>query len=425
VDGSEGAPPAEPGAAERDALSGTLSTSYRARRGDGDEDHDLAQVASLSAGDSGQDRLTFHALASAALDVDGSDSGEEYAFYSLSDTYDHRLSGHLHHAYFDVHGEAGFEVLRGGRQVLYETPETVYFDGLRAESEPRGERGWRFGGYGGVQNLPYGSSRDGHYVVGAFAEAEPRSSAKLRADWLHAEDDEGSAGENLLALKGTLRPEERLTLEASHSRFVRDARDARAAARWYDPEAGLALDVRYYELLEPLRDFPLPLDPFYATLYDQFPYREASLTLGKELGSDWYLQAGAEARRVTDDADEGPLNREFGRWFAAATAQDLLPKEIAMTLTGEVWDGDGQRYETWGAALERDFGEDWRADLGSYYALFKFDAYLDEEREHVRTTYAGLQHNPTKDLVVRLRYELEDADLDRYHTLRLGVTWQF
>ena len=168
----------------------------------------------------------------------------------------------------------------------------------------------------------------------------------------------------------------------------------------------------------------MPLDPFYATLFDSFPYREAGLSVGKGLGEDWYLQAGAELRRVVEDGDVGPFNRDFDRWFATASAEDLLPQEIAISATAEVWDGSDERFDTWGLDLQRDFGEDWRADLGSYFSLYKFDFYLDEEHEHVRTWYAGLRHQATKALSVRVRYELEHDDEQDFQTVRVGMTWE-
>lgn len=424
--GCRSADPADqeaPSPSERDPLSAILTTSYRGRAGDEESDHDVMETATITAGDPGLDRFTFHAMGSASWDMDGTDP--DSSFFSLSDTYDHDLSAQLYHAYFDVHRQKGFDVVRAGRQVLYETPETVYVDGVRVETEARGDLAWRLGGYGGVQVLPYESSRDGHYVVGGFAEALPVGELKLRADWLRADDEEGGDdADDVLALKGIYTPAQRLSLEASHSRFVSEARDARVAGRWFDAEKDLSFEARYYELLTPLRDLAVPLDPFYDTLFDSFPYREAGLALGKGFGEDWFLLAGADTRRVSDEEDIGAFNRDFDRWYATATAEDLLPKEIALSLTGEVWDGSGDRFETWGLGLEKEVGEDWRVDAGSFYSLYKFDVFLDEEREHVRTYYAGMRHQASESLSLRARYEFEHNDLDDFHTLRLGVTWE-
>ncbi len=418
-----GGEPGAPVPPARDPVSALLTTSYRGRFGDEESDHDVMETASITAGDPGLDRFTFHALASASLDLDGTDP--DSSFFQLSDTYDHDLTGQLYHAYVDVHRVKGFDVLRAGRQVLYETPDTVYVDGVRVETAAHGDLAWRLGGYGGVQVLPYESSRDGHYVIGAFAEALPFEPLRLRADWLRADDDEGGDdADDVLAIKGVYTPDLRLTLEASHSRFVRDPRDWRMAGRWFDAETDLSLEARYYELLTPLRDLAVPLDPFYETLFDSFPCREAGLSLGKGLGEDWFLQAGADLRRVTDDEDIGAFNRDFDRWYATATAEDLLPKEIALSVTGEVWDGSGDRYETWGLGVEKQVGEDWRVDAGSFYSLYKFDVFLDEEREDVRTYYAGLRHQATESLALRARYEYEHNDLDDFQTLRLGLTWE-
>jgi hypothetical protein len=361
------------------------------------------------------------------VDLDGSpDEGDDFAFYSLSDTYDGRVTGRVNHAYVDAHRIDGFDVVRVGRQLVYDTPETLHFDGVRAESEPKGERAWRFGGYGGVPTLPYESSRAGDYVVGVFAEAAPTAKTTLRADWMHIQDGDqlGDDTDDLLQLSGRWRPDPRLTLEASHSRLARDPRDFRVGARAFDAESDFALEASYYELLETQGELAVPLDPFFATLLSLDPYREAGLTAAKGLGDGWFVQGGAQARRLVDEADDAPNNREWTRGFVTTSSEELLPADVSLALTGEVWTGDGDRFETWGVDLARTFDGGWSASAGSYYSLYKYSFYLGEEQEDVRTWYAGVRRRLSDTLSWRARYELERNDLDDYHTLRVGVTWE-
>jgi hypothetical protein len=74
--------------------------------------------------------------------------------------------------------------------------------------------------------------------------------------------------------------------------------------------------------------------------------------------------------------------------------------------------------------LKRDFGEKVVASIGSYYSLYKYDLYLVEERDDVRTYYLRLRYKGGPSWSCDLRYEYEDS-FDDYSTLRMGATWLF
>ena len=413
---------------EETKVQGTWTTSYRGRFGNGRDDHDLTEVVTVTVGDAATQEVTFHAMGHVSADLDGEpDDGQDFAFFSLSDTYDSRLTARLYHAYAEVHGSPGVEVFRIGRQLIYDTPETVVFDGARLETAPRGPRRVAWGAYGGIPSHTFESSASGDFVLGAFVRAQATRHLGLRADWLHLEDARAglSTSDDLVQLSAQLRPDERWSLEASHSRLMRQARDLRLAGRYFEPQADLALEARYYELLTTQRELSVPLDPFFTTLFEHVPYRELDLNLSKGLGDAWFLQGGLDLRRLSDEAQEGPNNREFERGYATAVAEELLPADWTVALTGELWRGDDERFATWGVDLSRELEDGWRVDLGSYYSLFKYQFYLDEEREDVRTWYGGLRYRSPGALGLRLRYEFEDNDLDGFHTVRLGMTWHF
>ena len=93
------APPANREAGAKERVSGALTTRYRGRFGAGSSDHDLYQVLALDAGDPARDALSIHLLAQAAADLDGSDAGDRFVFYSLDDTHSSRVTARLDHAY--------------------------------------------------------------------------------------------------------------------------------------------------------------------------------------------------------------------------------------------------------------------------------------------------------------------------------------
>ena len=90
-----------------------------------------------------------------------------------------------------------------------------------------------------------------------------------------------------------------------------------------------------------------------------------------------------------------------------------------------MYDDSGTETEAWGADLSRDFGEAWRGSLGSYYALYEIDLFLEEERDHVRTWYARARYRRSADLTFDVRAEYEQDDFDDYLVLRAGTTWSF
>ena len=137
-----------------------------------------------------------------------------------------------------------------------------------------------------------------------------------------------------------------------------------------------------------------------------------------------------DVREVSDSNDVGQFNRDMNRWFMTATVGDVFVEGLSLALTGEVWDADGNDFETWGLDLSRTYedlaGGDLRASAGSYYSLFKYDLFAVQEIDRVRTWYAYLRHRLDDwPVTAFLRYELEDGDIDTFHRASLGVTWRF
>ncbi len=418
----DGAPASAPG---EDSISGQLTSSYRGRFAGGEDDHDLHETLDLALEDPAQ-RWSASVLARAVLDIDGRDTAEDELFFSLQDTYDHRLAGDLYHAYVDVHQDE-LELLRVGRQPIHETPVTVLFDGVRAETEARGEHGWRLGAYGGAGEHPYESSNDGDLVLGLFGTAQAWSGAALRADWMHLEDhtEFGDHADDLLGLslwQDIVRGERRSTLETRFTALEGNGRDLRLAATLVDAAHSLSVQTSFYQLLQTQESLAAPLDPFFPTLFELLPYYQLTFSATK----DWErfaLLGGADLRQLVDSSDEGEFNHDFTRFHLTASLSETLP--VILALTGEVWRADDNEFETWGGSLSRELEPNWDVSLGSFYSLFKYDLFSSEERDHVRTTFLDLRWRPVAHRRWNLRYEFEENDFDDFHQVRLDFSWGF
>jgi hypothetical protein len=421
-----GAGEAAASASEKSAVHGYIATRYRGRTSGGDDDHDLDTVVGLDFGDANKDRISGHVMARAGADLDGSSASDP--FFSLDDTFDGRVTARLYYAWADIRPERSFlERWRIGRQLDYLTPEFAWFDGVSVQTRERGKAQMQMGLYGGIPVHLFESSSSGDALAGAFAQGRPWKNGRVRADWMHLVDETRLAEHDndllSLGLWQQVRPE--LRMEAKYTHLEDEPRDARVQAQWFDAHRELTLFVSHYELLRTQKSLALEVDPFFNTLLEQFPYRQTRLLASKTLNESLQLQGGLDVRRVSDDSDVGQFNRDFERTFLTATASDLLPKSVTLSVTGEVWNSPDSDIQTWGADLSRKFAPSLDASVGSYYALFKYDLFSIEERNDVRTYYLFLRWKRTAASAFDLRYEFEDSDFGDFHTLRLGSTWRF
>lgn len=425
--GAEEAEPGEGATTEDEPknFGGSLSTRYRGRFTGGARDHDVYELLTLDFGDPRSSELSGHVMTQITADVDGrSDSDGD--FFSLNDTYDSSVTARLYHAYVDVHEPETFEVLRLGRQLIYETPEVVYFDGARVETVANARRGTRLGMYGGLPVYPFESSPAGDALFGAFAETRPWKLGRVRLDWMHLEDENllGKHRDDLFAVELWQRVGEKLRLKGRHSRLEDDPRDVRLRGDYYDPESDLTFSASYYELLTTQKDLSVPLDPFFSTLFEHFPFYQTTLLASKGFGERFAAEGGMDLRRVLDADDIGQFNRDFERYYSTLTFSGPTQK-VNLSVTGELWDSPDSKIRTIGADLSQEFDERWRGSLGTYYSLFKYELYLNEERDDVRTYYLRVRFKRTEATTFDLHYEFEDDDLDRFHVLRLGMAWRF
>jgi hypothetical protein len=420
--------PGEPGEPDDlDAIGGHFAARYRGRAGDGTDDHDVYTTLYTDVGQVRPGDWTYHVLGTLYADLDGGEDGtDEFVFFGLADTYDSAVHGDLYHLYADYHGRGGLERARLGRQLDYGTPELAWFDGASLALAEQGSRRSSGGLYGGIPVHAYESSAEGDVVFGVWGETHPWKDARLRLDWMHLEDDYLLAeNENdLLGLSAWQTLARAWRLEGAYTSLEGDPRDLELRGAWLAEDQDLVLRASYYRLLEEQNQLVLELDPFTTSLFTLFPYEQARFLASQGFDA-WSLEGGFDLRRVEDQGDVGQFNRDFERYFlTVASSAGLLPWDLEAALSADTYYGDDD-VRSFGGELSRAAGQGAEVSAGTYYSLYKYDIFQNEERDDVRTYFARLWREIGASRTFDLRYEYEDDEDEDYHTLRVGTTWHF
>ena len=390
-----------------------------------EDDHDLYAVVGADWVESGDDSWGVHLLLQGTWGLNSQAPGS--IFYSVQDTYDDQLEGRIYHAFVDVPAGDDLRITRLGRMLIYDTPVTAHFDGAHFETAPVGPTQFVLGAYGGNSVHLFESWPSDETMGGVYTRFRPWDEGQLRVDYMRFEDDDRfGEGENDLVSTGlTHRIGKELKLDGNYSWLDGDSNDMRFKATWLWPEQDLSLRLSHYRLIQAQRNFAYELNPFFNFLNTYFPYDQSQVVLSKVFGKNLEIYAGLDYRRVDDEGDIGPFNRDFDRYYATAAFPDLLWEDSTLSLTGETWNSPGNDIHTWGLDLSSQVSEDTRASFGSYYALYKYFFDVDTEREDVRTYYAEIRNSVSESTNLIARYEFENEEIDSFHTLRLGVTWRF
>lgn len=410
-------------------LHGSFAVRYRGRTTSDDSDNDLRAFLALDINDFPDARISGHIQARLDLDLDGNDADGEFG--GLDSTYDSALVSKLYLAYADIAVGARPEnadgILRIGRQSDPRLPEVLRIDGVSYATRPMGEREIELGAYVGIPAHLYESSNSGDNAFGAFAEGRPWEQGRVRVDYMHIEEEEGlGAGkDDLISLGLWQQVSKSLNLEGTYSSLEGDPRDLRLRAMYANPVTSTVVRFGYFELLEAQRALVTELDPFYEQLLDYQPFRQANLSVSQPVSEHVILDLGFDARRVSDSEDVGEFNRNWERYFATTTLQDIFEDGFALAVTFDIWDDDDRDISAFGADFSYDPDARWEAAIGTYYSLYKYVFLELDEREDVRTFYVRTQYDLTDNSILELLYEFENDDFDTYHTLRLGARWRF
>jgi len=413
-------------------VNGFVSSDYRWRQTDDDDygdatDQDLYGYLSLDFGDPQISPVSGYIFGRLSYDLDGEqDQDEFYPFAEITDSYDNP-NERLYIAYIDLNKIPYLEKISLGRQFIYDTPVWLYLDGVRVESKEFTQVfSLKLGGYGGVPAHLYESDQDGNAMYGAFIQFKPWLGNRLKFDWAHAEGeylygDETNdyySAEIWQAIK-------EFQLYAGWARLEDEDHSAQARATFYKPEWDLLIQASYYELLEKQKDLAIEFDPFYASLRTLHPYWQMQFLVSKGIGKHFSIEAGWDERQLKEEDDESEFNHSFTRYYVTLALWDLF-EHLDMSATGEIWDtGNDERIETYGGDLTYKFNKDFRLSVGTYYDLYKYEYFLDEEKDKVQSYYTRLSYLPIKGLGAVLDYEFDNTEFGDYQVLRVEARYAF
>lgn len=401
---------------------GTWTNRYYLRSNGDDSDNDVVSLLTLDLGHADKDRVTGHFAGRMSYDLDGRDG----SFQSIDDSRGGPFDAYVYDAYADIHQIKGFELVRIGRQSVYETPEVAFFDGAHVALEPMGALQFQLGGYGGMSTHLYESAHSGDLTAGAYAQVRPWTGNRMRVDYMHLEDEARfGSHENDLLGGGVWQSITRyVDVDGQYSRIEDRDRDAQGHLLVRVPEWKLLTRFGYYRLLEDQGSLVIEADPFFQALNEVHPYDEWSAMAAVDVAEHVRVQGSTDLRRVDDEADIGFYNRDYDHYAATVGLFDLQPKGLSLDGTLDLWNSNGQTIKTWGGSVTYEFGKT-RLSAGSSYSLYKYDLFSNSEKDHVRTYFVRLRHKLNDSVSVDGDYEFEDETLDTSYRLRLGVTWRF
>ncbi|MEZ5990382.1 MAG: hypothetical protein R3F30_14950 [Planctomycetota bacterium] len=245
---------------------------------------------------------------------------------------------------------------------------------------------------------------------------------------MHVEEDRGDEGkriDDLLAVSGWQYIDADYRLEGRLSMVSGRGRDLYLASRGRQPEVDLSWTLSYFELLTAQRQLVTEFDLFSTAEFTYYPYRQLRAALTKDLAEDLSLDVGMDVRRLTDKADEARFNREWERLFVTASWSGLFDDTTTIALTLDGYDSSGEDVYAGNLDVRVRPEDGLELAAGSLYSLYKFDWVTLDEKDRVRTWYLGARWDAGEAWRLRFRYEYEEDDLERYQTLRIGVTWTF
>jgi hypothetical protein len=412
-------------------IHGSFRFNYRLRT-DGDEsDNDFYQYLVLNVGDDQQCGWSGSFHGRLTEDLDGrSDKDEFFVFDSITDTYKHRINGRVYHMYASYRPRGGStRLVRIGRQWI-EGGELFHVDGVRVDfgdSASVDTATWGASIFAGIPAHLFEGTPEGDVTVGFSIYGRPWKGAKARLDYTFLNDDTryyGTESAHLITLTLRQQYDRNVSWWASYQHLDEDPRTLRFAGNAALPTQDMFIRGSFFSQLTTQTQTVTELDPFFSIGQTLEPYWTGDISVSRGVGERLFLEAGLALRQLYDDGDESTFNREYTRYWGAASLDDWPCKGGSVTVTGERWDSADDAW-TVTADFEYRPSKRFKLQLGTDYSAYRFDFYTAGERQSVRGYYVRVLMRTSERWRFHLRARLEDDKFDTYFTLNTGFQLEF
>ena len=406
-------------------FDGRMSSEYRGRWSDDDDDHDLYGTLYLNVKQKEDGPLSATALGSFNWDMGGGE-GSRSPFRDIYDTYDHDFQARLYLLYLDIDDMLlDASKLRLGRQYIFSS-DVIRFDGLKYEKRIQDLEIYAFGG---MRTSFYSRLHDRGYAAGSGLRFYPFKWTRVGVDYARTDDnDRDGFATDSVSINATQRFCKAFQL-SGQSRFLDDDfRDFRIRAQLDIEEINASAIGTYFRQVDSLSGYANEFSNFYKVEGDYHPFEQYSIVAYKPIGENYTISGGAERRVVSKSDDVGSFNREFKRYFAALDSSKILNTPLRGNIAFERWETDVRdRVTAVGAEVGMTFWDKLDVDVGTAYSGYKYDLYRQSESANVRTYFGRLRYDLKEWSQIGLRFEREDDEFedDPFYTLRLRWTVNF
>ena len=419
-------------------VSGYLSTRYVFRSAETStpteltfRDQDLFGELRIDVAAPERGKYEFHFFGTVRGDLD--DNQNIHTFDPLEDIGNatpKRYTGVLYEAHLDLNSLLPkVTQIRLGRQAGTRD-EAIYFDGIAADIRMTGSL--NFTVYGGAAvhfyEIDWKEGSDG--LAGAGIDYTPAASTGISLDYLTLKDSRDyllltDEKNNLLSLRLWQRFGDSLKASAKVRYQDSDWRDMNLRILGSFSEARAEFGAAYFRQFKTQLAQANEISPFVDVLGPSYPYQTIDLKVRKLLGSRYAVDIGYYQRAVLDSADIGTFNRDFGRLSGAVSAEDVIWRGLALTISGDRWSSESNDYYSTGADITYRYAKSGTISAGTYYSLYKYgDLFFPREMDRVRTYYLSTKVPIARLVVMDLAYELEKG-IDVYHVMRAGLRYDF
>ncbi len=409
--------------------SGRLDLRYEGRFSEGrngQEDHDLYQRLQLNLDPLFHEKVSLTFLGRLSEDLDGREKRVD-VFRDVLDSFDSSADLRIFNLYLglkDVVLEDSLLTL--GRQYNI-APETVLFDGIRYEK-----------GFSKVDTYAYFGRRQSFFenafddtVWGAGVSYRPFSATRLMVDYTHIEED--GIDNDLVAFTARQRIGPYVNLFSRYEFIDERPRDLRLQANIDIPQWALFFDVRYFRSFSTIREESNNVTSFFEILGPLFPYEEWEAIVTKSFKDDKFvLNAGVQVRDVLESDEIGSFNREFDRYFAGFSVEDVW-WGVDLDTVWERWlvEEEDETTTSIGVELSKQFADKLEATIGTDFVKYKveFAQNLDKFREtiDVRAYFGRLSWKVREGQTVQVGYQFEkdSTDEEPFHRIQLAYAIEF